>query len=316
MTDDASALPPPLPPTLPEPREPSASAPSQPERPRVWSALVVGAITIPVALIVSGIVQAFALVALGAFRKGVKPQHIMAVLERIIDQPWGPAALILPGQLTMLAAVLGAALLSPRKLAPRLGFVRSALPLWSLPLLVGGALFAGQIGGIVVQWLFPDPGPNLRLLLHMMQKPQGWGVVGLVLMICVLPGLVEESLFRGYIQRRLLERWHPAWAIAASSVFFTAAHFDPVHVLAVVPLAVWLGVVAWRCGSVWPGMLCHAVQNAFAVWSARHGDALEMTIEPRDLVLLAITAVLAVAALMVMRQHPARSGSTSQQPVR
>ena len=55
------------------------------------------------------------------------------------------------------------------------------------------------------------------------QLTLAWGVV-LVVTIALAPGFIEEMLFRGYVQRRLLERWSPAWAIGVASLLFTLAH--------------------------------------------------------------------------------------------
>lgn len=286
-----------IPPPLPVPPPPPA--------PRIWPALTVGAISIPFALLVAGIIQGVALIAIGAIHPTTKSFDLMAGVEKLTDHPWGTVVMLLPGQLCMLAAALGAALLSPHSLVARFGYTRSALPWWTLPLLVGGTFFAGQLGGLLVQSIFDDPGDNLRMLIRLMQKPHGAELAMLAVLLCVVPPFVEETLFRGYIQRRLLQRWHPAAAIAASSVFFTLAHFDPVHVLAVVPLAVWLGIVAWRCGSLWPAMLCHAAQNSFALWGARQGDPLAMEITSFDLIVLSVSATLTLGAIAVMRRHPA-----------
>lgn len=273
-------------------------------RPRIWPALTVATLALLGSGIIAAIVQIVAMVATGLLGRGENQFDYMAGLQRLMEQPWGPAVLILPGQLTMLVAALAGALLSPHRLAPRLGFTRSVLPWRALPLLLGGTFFAAGLGGLLVQSLFDDPGPAMRMLYTMMQKASGTGLVCLALLLCVLPPLAEESLFRGYLQRRLLQRWPPAVAIAASSIFFVAAHFDPVHVLAVVPLAVWLGIVAWRCDSIWPSMLCHAAQNSFAVWTTRQGDPFEREVTTAQFVALAIAGALTIGAVIVMRRHP------------
>jgi membrane protease YdiL (CAAX protease family) len=106
----------------------------------------------------------------------------------------------------------------------------------------------------------------------------------------VVPGIVEELLFRGYLQSRLLQRWPPLLAVGASALIFSAAHLDPIHVLGVIPLGVWLGTVAWRAGSVWPAILCHAVNNAVAVAAVAVQDnsTLEFTWDPFSVTLLCL----------------------------
>lgn len=294
-------------PFLPSPNAPPVPGPP-PAKPPLWTPITVGIISVTSALMIAGLIQGVALVLIGGIERphGKMPHlDLMGLMQKLIDHPLGLLVLFLPGQLTMLAAALGAGLLSPQPLKARLGFTRSVLPWWSIPLLLGGTIFAGEIGGVLVQSLFRDPGPNLRLLTHLMQSAQGPKLVLLAGLVCVLPPIAEEMLFRGYVQRRLLQRWHPAAAIAASSVLFVLAHFDPVHVLAVIPLAVWLGVIAWRSDSVWPSMLCHAAQNSFALWIARQTHALEMGVTMLDLAILGTTAAFMATALIVMHRHPA-----------
>ena len=195
--------------------EPTITSPAPPA-PRIWSALSVAVLGVLAAVIVGGIVQVIGLFAVGAFRPGQKSIDLMGAIQQLTEQPWGPTVLILPAQLTMFAVALVAALLSPRRLAPRLGYTRSALPWGTLPLLLGGTYFAAGLGGLLMQSLFQDPGASMRLIIGLMQKASGTGLASLALLLCVLPPLAEETLFRGYVQRRLLQRWHPAVAIAAS----------------------------------------------------------------------------------------------------
>jgi membrane protease YdiL (CAAX protease family) len=124
--------------------------------------------------------------------------------------------------------------------------------LGSIAVLAVGVLFA-----VALTWIIPAP-PIVEELYKAM-KPED--AVPFVLFIAVLPGVIEELLFRGYVQRRLLERWHPATAILVSSTLFALVHLQPHHVVFAFPLGVWFGVIAWRTGSVYPSMLCHAFVN-------------------------------------------------------
>jgi membrane protease YdiL (CAAX protease family) len=94
---------------------------------------------------------------------------------------------------------------------------------------------------------------------------QGLGIIGLFLCVSLMPAISEEWLFRGYIQTRLLKRWHPAWAILLSSLLFAAFHMDPVHVIAVIPLGIWLGTITYYSGSIIPAMIAHAYNNALSI---------------------------------------------------
>ena len=311
--------PPPLPPPLPAPRPP------------VWSALVLPVCAIVASLVFAGVVQVAALAATGAFQQQMKllipppvpaehgktntpppgPQlpdftaHFMQSLTKFLDRPYAVTVLVVPGQMIMLGAALGAAALSRRRLKDRLGYVRSALPWWSLPVLMLATLFFGMVGGLVVDRLFPGPHETMEFFAAMARSGSTPVAVLNTALLSLVPGFVEESLFRGYVQRRLLERWSPVAAIAVSTAFFCAAHFDPQHVIAVVPVGAWLGVIAWRCATVWPGMLCHATMNAISFTAMRFSAGQEnRSITPATWVVLAVGAVTVLLAAWLMRRYP------------
>jgi membrane protease YdiL (CAAX protease family) len=118
-----------------------------------------------------------------------------------------------------------------------------------------------------------------------------------ILYIALAPGFAEEILFRGYAQRRLLERW-PAWiAILVTSAVFALFHVTPTAMVAVFPLGVWLGVLAWRTGSVWPGIVCHATVNG--VWNVRNvGMALGYFPKETPLLLLIVLGIAGSVAFV------------------
>jgi membrane protease YdiL (CAAX protease family) len=63
------------------------------------------------------------------------------------------------------------------------------------------------------------------------------------------------------MQQRLLERW-PAWlAILTASLLFALMHVAPHAVIFAFPIGLYLGVLAWRTGSIWPCIACHAFIN-------------------------------------------------------
>ena len=86
----------------------------------------------------------------------------------------------------------------------------------------------------------------------------------MVLLISLLPAVFEELLFRGYLQRRLLERWSPVVAIGISSILFALIHADSLqHICAVLPGGIFYGIVAYRTRSIWPTIVMHALHNAY-----------------------------------------------------
>ncbi|MCG3128545.1 MAG: hypothetical protein CHACPFDD_03434 [Phycisphaerae bacterium] len=87
----------------------------------------------------------------------------------------------------------------------------------------------------------------------------------LVIVISLAPGFCEELFLRGLLQRRLLANAGPPTAIAVSTLLFSLFHVDPHTVAFAAPIGAFLGIIAWRCGSVWPGVLCHAAVNG--IWN-------------------------------------------------
>jgi membrane protease YdiL (CAAX protease family) len=89
-----------------------------------------------------------------------------------------------------------------------------------------------------------------------------------ILFIALAPGFCEELLFRGYMQRRLVERWGPVAGILIASVLFGVFHIMPHVIIFATPIGIWLGLLAWRTGSTWPGIICHALMNG--LWNVRN----------------------------------------------
>ncbi|HVC16364.1 MAG TPA: CPBP family intramembrane glutamic endopeptidase [Rhodanobacter sp.] len=94
--------------------------------------------------------------------------------------------------------------------------------------------------------------------------------VPLVLVVASLGPLVEELLFRGVLLSALLQRWRVGWAVASSSLLFALAHLPGLQYqwFALPDLALLALALAWlrlRSGSIWPGVVAHAVNNLLAV---------------------------------------------------
>ncbi|MBN2006488.1 MAG: CPBP family intramembrane metalloprotease [Anaerolineae bacterium] len=89
------------------------------------------------------------------------------------------------------------------------------------------------------------------------------GTVLLLIATMVAAPICEEIMFRGYVQRAY-DRWG-AWAgIVVCSAIFTLYHLRFLGLLGLAPVALMLGVVAWRSESLLPGMAMHAAYNGMA----------------------------------------------------
>ncbi|MCZ6735414.1 MAG: type II CAAX endopeptidase family protein, partial [Planctomycetota bacterium] len=285
--------------------------PTPPVVPRIWPTLVVALGVIPVAAMMSTVAIVIALFVGGnvdALTGG--GEGMMQWLGEFVATPLGFAVIIAPGQLVFAAAAIVPAILSPRPAYQRLGLGRGRLPLWTFPVLMLATPLVGLLGYFLLLPMTDEPSEQLEFIYGMFTKPTGVFAVVVVVSLSVVPGFVEESLFRGYIQRRLLKRWPPIAAIGFTSFLFAAAHIDPHHFLMVLPIGVWLGIVAWRSGSIWPAILCHFFLNLVGVLNARlSGDSADMqfTFDAPTIVGLAATGLAFIVSVFVLVRYSNRA---------
>ena len=103
-----------------------------------------------------------------------------------------------------------------------------------------------------------------------------------LIMGALLSGAGEEMAFRGYMQSQL-ERYGPAFAILLTSLVFMLAHApQDLHQFVRLAagyfvLALLWGGLAWRTGSILPGMVLHVLGDLAAgyfVYLGGHGELL------------------------------------------
>lgn len=173
-----------------------------------------------------------------------------------------PLGVVLAG-LSGIAGAAGFAIavaIRVRRTAP-FGLIRTTRR-WLLIGLLGGA------AAVALKFVVVPPLTPLFGLATDTQDPYqdaaGGGAAALILTaigLVILTPLGEELLFRGVITTGLL-RYGPVIATVASAAVFSLAH----GVNVVLPIAFIVGVITAelrrRSGSIWPGVVVHAVHNA------------------------------------------------------
>lgn len=117
----------------------------------------------------------------------------------------------------------------------------------------------------------------------------------------------EEFLFRGVVQQGLSASGaHPAEAVFRSALIFALFHLNPVSLLALLELGLFFGLLYHRTGSLVPGMVAHATQNATALglyFFARHAKLPEYN--GTQVVGMAGMGIIVLAMLFLLgRQFP------------
>ncbi len=115
---------------------------------------------------------------------------------------------------------------------------------------------------VLAQEYLPVPtDPELGEWLGMlMLNPVG------ILSVCLIGPLAEEAIFRGAIERRLLEtKWNPWFAIVITAILFAIAHGNFEQGLTAIIMGCFMGWIYYRTRSIMPCFLVHAVNNTTAV---------------------------------------------------
>ena len=195
-----------------------------------------------------------------------------------------------------LAVPLVAQLPQPRALG-----LRSA-PLVTYPAAAVGTVMLGPLAdtcmSLMEAWL-PEATSGTVRMLHALVE--GAPLLLVWPFFALLPGVSEELLFRGVLQRSVKR---PALAIAASGVGFALFHVDPHHVAGVLPLGLFLAWVAQR-SSTWVTVFAHVANNTFAIL-AIHSETLDVgygtgrpmpaTWLPASLVFVLVSVIVIVRA--------------------
>jgi membrane protease YdiL (CAAX protease family) len=85
--------------------------------------------------------------------------------------------------------------------------------------------------------------------------------VGLVILICVFPAILEEIAFRGLVQHWLTTAIGPAKAMLLASAMFTALHFSIISAPYLFMVGMLLAWTKWKSKSLYPCMLIHFLHN-------------------------------------------------------
>jgi membrane protease YdiL (CAAX protease family) len=90
----------------------------------------------------------------------------------------------------------------------------------------------------------------------------------MIIMGSVVAGVVEESAFRGYMQKPIEQKHGPVLAIVITGIIFSLMHYSHAETtLALMPfyffVATIYGVLAYITNSILPGMILHAAGDVF-----------------------------------------------------
>ena len=195
----------------------------------------------------------------------------LVVLGSIAGASIGVFRSLVLGQLAFVAA----ALLMTRRY--RLDLPRALALRPVKPLVWPAVLIGAPSGAFVALGLFQLVSPALPLSNQSAEElskalfPEGMPLWQLALALAVLPPICEELLFRGALLYGLRRRLGPVGLCLVVGLIFGIFHLALFRLVTTSFLGVVITAVALMTGSVFPGILWHAINNAIPLVAIKYG---------------------------------------------
>jgi sodium transport system permease protein len=93
----------------------------------------------------------------------------------------------------------------------------------------------------------------------------------LIFLVAVLPGICEEISFRGLLLYGLKRKFRPLQLVFLVGIIFGFFHVDLFRIVPTGFLGIILTAMALLTGSIFPCIVAHAANNAFALWAGKQG---------------------------------------------
>ena len=132
--------------------------------------------------------------------------------------------------------------------------------------------------------------------------PEDFPLWQIMLMMAITPGIVEEMAFRGLLLHGLHRRLRPVVLILVVGIIFGLFHQALFRIIPTTYLGVVITTVAVLSGSIFPCMLLHAGNNAFAFLLYRYGVEIETW--PPELLLLNLPVFVLALYLLYRYRTP------------
>lgn len=151
----------------------------------------------------------------------------------------------------------------------RLHSTKPANFLMALIAVIPALVIVGIIGQ-VINIFFPISESYLKGMSEFLTAQEGsfWFSI---FVIGILPGICEETLFRGYIIRGF-QKQGITRAIVISGILFGIYHLDPFRLVPASLLGMWMGYLLLKTNSIFVPMFAHFVNNSLAVLLNTYGD--------------------------------------------
>ena len=187
------------------------------------------------------------------------------LLAFVMPESWGKERLIFMEVALIIPSLVFVTVRKyPAREIFRLRGVSLPVMLSSLLIGLGMTVLADVIDRLVQKWV-PMSEELISLLLEALKVESVADWVIIIAAGVIIAAIVEEMLFRGMLQTTMERVTDLNKAIMMTALVFTFIHFNPWWAIEIMMLGVLLGVMAWRSGSIVPGIIVHAVNNAISI---------------------------------------------------
>ncbi len=136
-----------------------------------------------------------------------------------------------------------------------------------IPIGLSATIISDEIDRLI-QLVFPRSPEAEKAIAAVMKAHSGGELILLISSAVVVAALVEEALFRGFLQRTLEKHINVTQAVVYGSLIWTLFHLTPYSFTQAIPIFLFgflLGYFSWRTNSIMPGIICHAINNGIAL---------------------------------------------------
>lgn len=133
---------------------------------------------------------------------------------------------------------------------------------WVIGLLLGFRLLVALIY-VLVDRLWPLFDPLQEQVNEFTQAPPELRWLSFAALV-ILPPVVEEIVFRGFMFPAMAKRWGWLAGAIVSSLLFGVAHLQLNVQIYTLTLGLLLCMMYYRLGSIWPGIVFHLINNYLA----------------------------------------------------
>ena len=138
---------------------------------------------------------------------------------------------------------------------------------------------------------------------------QDFSLVFAISMLALTPAICEEVLFRGFIQRQS-ERSLGAWGgILFSGIIFGFYHLRLTQAIPLSLLGIFMAWLTWQTRSLWPAILVHFINNAFAAVLGKMAASSDSPTDLDDFTfpwwVVVVAAFVLAGSIAALRKRPA-----------